>query len=79
MLPIVAAGDYVGAMTLGADGAIDVVVDIRSSFQRNAQIPLRFEAEDDHAAELRAAVPDLRTGETRHLFRDPHGRLKAWP
>ena len=70
---------YLGTVTMEADQTFAVKVDHDRSLRLVGSYSLRYRPGDLHWADVAAAVPGIKPGETRAVYRDPVGRLGDRP
>jgi hypothetical protein len=70
---------YLGTVRMDADRAFAVTVEHRRSLRLVGTYTLTYRAGELHWADIASAVPDMKPGETRAIYRDPRGRLGDKP
>ena len=70
---------YLGTVAMGADRTFTVVVEHYDSLQLVGKYTLSYASSDLHWSDIAAAVPGVKPGESRALYRDPSGRLGDRP
>ena len=70
---------YLGTATMGPNRAFTVVVEHYDALRLVGKYGLSYAPNDLHWSDIAAAVPGIKPGETRSLYRDPAGRLGDRP
>jgi len=70
---------YLGTVTMAADRTFTVIVEHYRTLQLAGKYTLVYAASDLHWTDIAMAVPDIKPGETRAIFRDKLGRLSERP
>jgi hypothetical protein len=71
--------EYLGTVTMRSDRGFDLAIEYHESFRTAGTYTLSYSRGDRHWQDVAAGVPGIEPGETRFLYRDPHGRLSDAP
>jgi hypothetical protein len=71
--------DYLGTVTMRADGTLDVKIEYHESYRTAGTYELSYQQGSPQWRDVVAGVPGIAEGETRHLYRDRRGRLSDAP
>jgi len=70
---------WLGTVTMESDRTLAATIEHRDAARVAGRYEVRYAPDTRHHADLLAAVPTIAPGETRQLFRDPHGRMSDRP
>jgi hypothetical protein len=71
--------EYLGTVTMRSDRGIDLEIEYHEGFRLAGTYDLTYAKGSREWQDLTAALPSLKPGETRFLYRDPAGRLGDVP
>ena len=78
-MPPASDKEYLGTVTMRADRGFDLAIEYHESFRTAGTYTLSYARADLLWQDVAAGVPGIKPGETRFLYRDPHGRLSDAP
>jgi hypothetical protein len=78
-MPPASTKDYLGTVTMKADRSFDLAIEYHESLRLAGTYKLSYPPKDLHWQDVASGVPGMKPGETRLLYRDPHGRLSDAP
>lgn len=78
-IPAASDKTYLGTATLGQNRAFTVVVEHYDALRLVGKYTLSYAPNDLHWNDIAAAVPGIKPGETRSIYRDAAGRLGDHP
>ena len=71
--------EYLGTVTMRADRGLDLAIEYHEGFRLAGTYALTYAKNSPEWSDVMAAVPSLKPGEKRFLYRDPGGRLGDVP
>lgn len=78
-LPPPSSKVYLGTVTMRADRTLDLAIEYHESERLAGTYALSYAPGSLHWDDVARGVPGMQPGETRFLYRDPHGRLGDAP
>jgi hypothetical protein len=78
-MPPVSDKDYLGTVTMKSDRSFDLAIEYHERLRLAGTYTLSYGTKDPHWQDVASGVSGMKPGETRFLYRDPHGRLSDAP
>lgn len=70
---------YLGTVTMRADRTLDLAIEYHQGERLAGTYKLSYAQDALHWQDVARGVPGMKPGETRFLYRDPHGQLTDAP